>query len=109
MSPVPKSVKPMPRQNQEFEIGDRVVERPSVPIRLSNRAVREAEKFKHGTVVGKEQRKQRARNTKKGYSIRSYLKVKWDIRSVAESVMQFRVIPESELKKQLDLLYHEID
>ena len=85
----------MPKQNREFEIGDR--------------AVSEAEKFKHGTVVGKEQRKQRARNTKKGYSIRSYLKVKWDIRSVAESVMQFRVIPESELEMQLELFYHETD
>ena len=35
-----------------------------MPIRLSNRAVREGkEEVKHGTVVSKEQRKQRARNT----------------------------------------------
>jgi|TARA_S200002703_G_scaffold87480_2_gene75374 hypothetical protein len=95
MSPFPKAVNPMPKQNREFEIGDR--------------AVSEAEKFKHGTVVGKEQRKQRARSTKKGYSTCSYLKVKWDIRSVAESVMQFRVIPESELEMQLELFYHETD
>ena len=36
------------------------------------------------------------------------VEVMWDIRSVAEWVIESRVIPESELQEQLDMLYHEI-
>ena len=40
--------------------------------------------------------------------MRPYVKVMWDIRSVAEWVIESRVIPESELQQQIDMLYHEV-
>ena len=43
---------------------------------------------KSGTIVDKELRKQRYRKPPKGYSMRPYVKVMWDIRSVAEWVIE---------------------
>ena len=37
--------------------------------------------------------------------MRPYVKVMWDIRSVAEWVIEFRVIHESRAQEQIDMLY----
>ena len=91
----------------KFNVGDRVAERPTRTFRLTSNAVLNGAKTKSGTIVDMEIRKQRSRNSPKGYSMRPYVKVKWDIRSVAEWVIEFRVIPESELQERIDMLYHE--
>ena len=96
------------KKDYEFKIGDRVCERPTRTFRLTSNAVLNGAKTKHGTIVGKEERKQRYRNSAKGYSMRPYVEVLWDIRAVAEWVIESRVIPESELQEQIDMLYHEI-
>ena len=92
----------------KFDVGDRVAERPTRTFRLTSNAVLNGAKTKSGTIVDKELRKQRYRNSPKGYSMRPYVKVMWDIRSVAEWVIESRVIPESELQQQIDMLYHEV-
>ena len=97
------------KQGRQFQVGDRVYERPTRPFVLTSGANLNAAKPKVGTIVAIEQRKQRAKNSKTGFSIRSYVSVKWDIRAVAESVMESRVIHESELEKETQMLLHEID
>tara|TARA_R100000406_G_scaffold46336_1_gene31157 strand:- start:238 stop:543 length:306 start_codon:yes stop_codon:yes gene_type:complete len=92
----------------KFDVGDRVAERPTRTFRLTSNAVLNGAKTKSGTIVDKELRQQRYRKSPKGYSMRPYVKVMWDIRSVAEWVIESRVIPESDLQEQIDMLYHEV-
>ena len=92
----------------KFAVGDRVAERPTRTFRLTSNAVLNGAKTKSGTIVAKENPNNATETHPKGYSMRPYVKVMWDIRSVAEWVIESRVIPESELQEQIDMLYHEI-
>ena len=93
----------------KFAVGDRVAERPTRTFRLTSNEQLNGAKTKSGTIVDKELRKSNATETHPRVFKRPYVKVMWDIRSVAEWVIESRVIPESELQEQIDMLYARLD
>ena len=88
---------------RNFEIGQRIAERPTRSVGKNN-----AMPCKRGEVIDIEEYKQKSKRAKAGFSLRKRLHVKWDGRSVVEKVDVFRVIHEHELSAEAELARMEV-
>ena len=84
--------------NREFQVGDRVAERPSRPFVTNFNTSFNAQASKLGEIIELEIRKQKSSTAKNGYSKRRWANVKWDIRSRPEWVVETRLVHENELE-----------
>jgi hypothetical protein len=91
------------RTRRTFELNQRVAERPRRNIGDSR-----AFEIKRGKVVGFREVKQKTRIAKSGFAMRRQLQVHWDGRTVADWIEIFRVIPEEDLEREVQLTRNEV-
>jgi len=97
------------RTRRTFELNQRVAERPRRNMFVDS-GIREMKVFdlKRGKVVGFREVKQKTRTSKSGFAMRRQLQVHWDGRTVADWIETFRVIPEEDLEKEVQLTRNEV-